>query len=161
MPAGRPPRFTKDRQARFLAAIREGNTKRASAAIAGVSTPTVDRLIAKSENFVLAYARAQAEAEERMVATIVKAATGYTETKIERMTDDRGRETQKITTTRKVDAGAAQFWLERRRRDDWGPKVEVEAGEDLSGWLKDLTSGIVGRMEGSGESRAPQPVLDT
>lgn len=82
---GRPPALTPDTRDRIVSAVRAGNYLTTAAALAGVSTSSVYRWLEKAEEpgsrkeyreFRDALARARAEAEARVVATIMRGVTG-------------------------------------------------------------------------------------
>lgn len=95
----RRPKQSPERIQAVLNALRVGNTRRASAAAAGVSHETFYRWM-DDVTFSDAVTQAEAEAELRFLGQIAKHAASSPQ--------------------------AAQWWLERRRRDDYGQKNAVE-----------------------------------
>jgi predicted nucleic acid-binding protein len=95
----RPTKYTPEVVDAILDALRAGNTRRASVAAAGVSEDSFGRWLAAYADF--ADVVRKAEAEQRFVRRIARA----------------------------VEEGtwqAAAWWLERRRREDWGRFERVE-----------------------------------
>lgn len=83
--AGRPPALTTESRDRIISAVRAGNYLTTAAALANVSTSSVYRWLERAEEpgarreyreFRDALARARAEAEARVVATIMRGVTG-------------------------------------------------------------------------------------
>jgi hypothetical protein len=88
---------------RITDALVAGNTRKASAAYAGVTPRTFERWMCRYVGFVAAVAKAEAQAEVSHVANIAQAARDGTWT-------------------------ASVWWIERRRSSDWGKvdRVEIE-----------------------------------
>lgn len=99
--AGRPTKYTPERVERILDALREGNTRQTACAVGGISDETFARWQRQFVQFVDAIKVAEAFAESRHVANIVRAA-------------DEG-----IWT-------ASAWWLERRRHQQWGRQDKVD-----------------------------------
>lgn len=97
----RPSKYTPEREARILEALRAGNTRKASALFGGIDHATLDRWLLRYARFADAVQKAEAEAEVAHVANIAKAAQAGNWT-------------------------ASAWWLERRRHADWGRKDRVE-----------------------------------
>lgn len=99
---GPPSKYTPERSARVLQAIRGGSTNRDAAAYGGVDEDTLIRWRKRYAEFADAFTRAESECAVSMTAHLVKAAA--------------------------LDWRAALAWLERRRRDEWGKvdKIEVD-----------------------------------
>ena len=85
----------------LLGALRAGNTRRAAAAYAEVSHETFYRWFNDDITFRDAVEKAEADAEARAVAIVIRAAQGGT-------------------------WQAAAWWLERRRQDTYALKAKVE-----------------------------------
>jgi hypothetical protein len=83
-----------------LQAIAAGSTRRAAALRAGVHEVTLVHWMQRSANFANAIARAEADVEVRMVALVMQAAI--------------------------TDARHAEWWLERRRPDDYAQRQRVD-----------------------------------
>lgn len=111
---GRKPKLTPARQNKIVEALRRGNTRRAAARLAGIGQSTLSLWLAKGregtkgdDRYVDLLARvtkAEAEAESRMVETIVEAS---------------------------VDTWQAAAWyLERRYPDDFGKRIRADISVD-------------------------------
>jgi hypothetical protein len=96
----RPTKRTPEREQRLLDAVRAGNTRRASAAYAGVSEDSLERWQQRYAGFADALTRAEAEAEVRNVAIVQQAA--------------------------RDDWRAAAWWLERRRPEEYARRDRLE-----------------------------------
>lgn len=97
----RPSKYTPERAARILSALREGNTRSASAALGGIDLGTLSRWEKRFAGFAGFVKDAEASAERMHVGNIKRAAF----------------------------AGnwqASAWWLERRRPEDWGRKDRLE-----------------------------------
>jgi hypothetical protein len=95
----RRPKRSPEREQAVLNALRVGNTRRASAEAAGVSH-TLFYTWLEDGTFLDSVTKAEAEAELRFLGQVAKHA---------------------VTSPM-----AAQWWLEKRRREDYGPKTAVE-----------------------------------
>jgi transposase len=89
----RPSKFTPDRRKRILEALRQGNTRKAAVAQAGISYETFCQWLHQYPEFSDQVKNAEAEAELASVRVIREAA---------------------VTTWQ-----AAAWWLERRRPEEW------------------------------------------
>lgn len=98
---GRPTKRTPEREQRLLSALRDGNTRQASCAYAGISEHTLARWLERYGDFAEAVKKGEAAAEMRHVATIALAAHDGVWT-------------------------ASAWWLERRRNQQWGKIDRVE-----------------------------------
>lgn len=111
MTMARPTKLQDERRERILTAIREGNTRRAAAALGGIGERTLYDWIAKDEQFSQDVIKAEGEAEAEMVSRVHRAA---------------------------LDGSwqAAAWWLERRRPGEFGrkdlpaPNVTVKMVDD-------------------------------
>jgi hypothetical protein len=98
---GRPSKYTKERAGRILSALREGNTRSASAALGGIDVGTLVSWERRFSDFSAHVKEAEAAAERMHVGNIKRAAfSGNWQ--------------------------ASAWWLERRRPDDWGRKDRLE-----------------------------------
>lgn len=102
MTLDRAIKFTPARVEVILRALRAGNTRYASAGLAGIEGDTLNRWVAKDAGFAAEVAKAEAEAEARMVERVVTAAV------------------RDNTWT------AAAWWLERRRPNDFARHDRVD-----------------------------------
>jgi hypothetical protein len=98
---GRPSKFTDERRDRILQALRDGNTRKASALYGGIDRSTLEDWMHRYPAFSAAIEKAEADAEVAHVANIATAAKSGNWT-------------------------ASAWWLERRRHEDWGRKDRVE-----------------------------------
>ena len=101
----RPTKRTPERREAILRSLRIGNTRTASAAGAGLSLDVLSRWIAGSAEFRGEVLIAEAEAEQRFLGVVAKAATD--------------------------DWRAAAFWLERRRYQDYARRDRMTMQIDL------------------------------
>lgn len=111
----RPSKRTPEREQVILNALRLGNTRTAAAAYAEVDRVNLWRWIEDDATFRNAVEKAEADAEARFVGQIVKAAHDGTWT-------------------------AAAWWLERRRRADYGKQERVEVSGPDGGPVRFMDS---------------------
>lgn len=146
---GRPPLLTEATRKRMVDLVKGGNYPETSAAMAGVSRPTLrswlrdagvirtareegkrsDRSLTARERLLLDFLTeleaAQGEAEARDVNVISRAAAG-----IPAITDAAGKVVRAAVP---ADWRPAAWMLEHRNRDRWGPKVEVSGQVAVGG----------------------------
>lgn len=103
--AGRPTKYTEQTVAKLLEALRGGNTRRASCAVAGIDQSTLANWIKEYSDFSKAIEKAEGEAEAKMV-SVIKLASDTT-------------------------WQAAAWWLERKHKAEWSSRVE-QTGADGS-----------------------------
>jgi transposase-like protein len=96
----RPVKYTPDRQQRVLEAITAGATRRAAALHAGIDEATLRNWVKRYFGFSELLARAEADVELRCTALILRAA--------------------------ELDARHAEWWLERRRPDDFARRDRID-----------------------------------
>ena len=101
--AGRPTKYTEQTVAKLLEALRGGNTRRASCAVAGIDQSTLANWIKEYSDFSKAIEKAEGEAEAKMV-SVIKLASDTT-------------------------WQAAAWWLERKHKAEWSSRVE-QTGAD-------------------------------
>lgn len=120
----RPSKRTDDRKERLLGSLRDGTTRRAACAVAGISEDTLGRWL-EDPDMASEVKRAEGEAEAFMAGVVLKAAKGHvvTITKRRETPDGVTFETQK---KRIFDVQAAQWWLARRGGDEWRDKSSIE-----------------------------------
>jgi len=94
----RPAKITKARKAVILAALEQGQTRTAAAALAGIHRSTLYDLMAREPDLAEAADLAEAKAEASVAKALYDQATGP-----------------------RADFRAQVAWLERRRRVDWKP----------------------------------------
>ncbi len=119
--AGRPTKFTPEREKTILDALKNGMTRSAAAGLAGVHVVRLCEWCAKYSNFRNACAVAEQEAEARITGTLIKAVVAG-------------------------DWKAAESWLKRRRRDEWGDGVSVRyermTEDELRAYITGLPLGV-------------------
>ena len=101
--AGRPTKYTEQTVAKLLEALRGGNTRRASCAVADISQDSLALWLRTYPEFAEAVEKAEGKAEASMVNVIKNAAD---------------------TTWQ-----AAAWWLERKHKAEWSSRVE-QTGAD-------------------------------
>ena len=103
--AGRPTKYTPPTVAKITDALRGGNTRRASCAVADVSQDSLALWLRTYPEFAEAVEKAEGKAEAKMV-SVIKAASETT-------------------------WQAAAWWLERKHKAEWSSRVE-QTGADGS-----------------------------
>ena len=103
--AGRPTKYTEQTVAKLLEALRNGNTRRASCAVADISQDSLALWLRTYPEFAEAVEKAEGKAEASMVNVIKNASD---------------------TTWQ-----AAAWWLERKHKAEWSSRVE-QTGADGS-----------------------------
>lgn len=118
---GRPSKYTPEAHASICDRLRAGCTRRAAQQSVGIDDNTFYRWLEKP-GFRDAVVRAEADAETRATVALVKGFSGAD-----------------------GDWRAAESWLKRRRRDDWGDKVDFGKfnDEDLIAEAKKLFGGTL------------------
>lgn len=120
---GRPAKLTPERQKLIVELLRRGNTREAAAAGAQIDRRTMYKWLAAYPWFKAAVEKAEHEAEVLFVQRIFEAAT---QSEVIEHFDSRGN---LLTRRVKRDPKAAEWWLERRRRDTWRPPNQgIEVG---------------------------------
>ena len=107
MAKGRHSKLTPELQKTVCDYLADGCTRRAACGCSGISQDSFARYLAASADFADAITRAEADAEARFTKCIYKAATGYDS-----------------------DWRAAEAWLKRRRRDEWGDNLSLSRLSD-------------------------------
>lgn len=175
---GRPSKFSEARATAIAESLRAGCTRRAACLSNGVSEDSLSRWIARFADFAERVARAEAEAEARHTATLQRAADGWDactvtrtvktvfktrktttidpETKQEVVVEEPvalEEVTETRTEARQFDWRAAESWLRRRRRDEWGDQIDVRKLPDDT-----LVRLLEGDARARGETPGPAPV---
>lgn len=145
--SGRPSKKNEATVSRFLEALRAGNTRRASCLYAGFSEDTLARWLAAFADFAEDVARAEAECEIRNVLLIQKAAQERDVVVRKRKVLPDGSVIEEVTTRKEFDVAAAQWWLERRRPQEWGrrDKLDVQGSVDLNASLMEIAQKVASR----------------
>lgn len=99
----RQTKYNQDRHDRIIAALRGGNTRRASAWAGGIDQDTFNRWLGRFAEFADAVKEAEADAELAMV--------------------------ERVRTAANEQWQAAAWWLERKMKRDWSNRQEI-TGED-------------------------------
>jgi hypothetical protein len=140
MPAGRKLTFNPERAAQIVERLKAGCTRRAAAESVGVTYECLRLWLEASDRgreefvgFLASVTRAEAEAEARMTACVVKAALD--------------------------DWRAAESWLKRRRREDWGDGIAVRyermTNEQLASYIAGSPLAVAsGDVDSRGDSEA-------
>lgn len=102
----RPTKYEDVRADKICGLLRAGCTRKASAESSGITYQTFLRWLETNVSFVTSVSRAEADAENIMAAVIQKAAT------------------------KGDDWRAAESWLKRRRRDEWGDALNLTNKSD-------------------------------
>jgi transposase len=121
-------------QERICNALRAGHYGETAARLGGISKSAYyswlqrgrDEPSGPYKEFLDAVDAAVAEAEERALAVIEKAAQGWTEHTLEETDDPKGGLSTKTKTVAKFDWGAASWYLERKHPDRWGNRQQIE-----------------------------------
>lgn len=98
---GRKTKYVPERIERILGYLRDGNTRKTAGQASGISHETFCQWLHRYPEFSEQVTRAEAEAETTAVQTVLSAAI-------------------------KGQWGAAAWWLERRRHEEWGKKDRIE-----------------------------------
>lgn len=109
---------TPERLEQILGALRTGATRGAAAGYADMSHDTLWRWMRADANVRSAVRQAEATAEIRMTAIVADAAFGRPA-----QYDDMGRQ---IRAEVKPNPIHAEYWLDRRRRQEWGHHITVD-----------------------------------
>lgn len=99
-------------------ALRQGNTRRAASAAAGIDQDTFGAWLKRHPDFAAQVELAEAQCETSLVAHLIN--LGHS-----------------------GDVKAIQFWLERRRPETWGPK-QTDSGRELGEALTAAFSRLAG-----------------
>jgi transposase len=105
-PRGRPSKYTPERVKRITDALAAGNSRKAAAAYGGITDDTLNAWVRNYSDFSDAVKSAEAQAEVGHVANIAQAARSGT-------------------------WQASAWWLERRRRDEWGRRVTLDLAHEI------------------------------
>lgn len=122
--AGRRTKRTPQREKAILDGLRAGMTRVAAASRGEIHRETLDEWMDHFPTFSDAVTRAEAEAEARFTSTMAQAAAPH---EVVETTTTQGPDgtVTKTVIRREFDWRAAESWLKRRRRADWGDNQEV------------------------------------
>lgn len=128
--AGAPTKYSAARVKAICAALSEGATRTAAAQSNGINRDTLREWMQDYPAFSGAVMRAEAEAEQAMSRALHAAATG-----------------------KEPDWRAAESWLKRRRREEWGDSLDVRKLSD-----EQIASLLIREAAArSGETEDPDP----
>ena len=106
----RPTKYSETLAKGICDALQVGATRKASAEAVGIDYNTFLRWVARFDSFATDVTRAEAKAELRFTTALAKAAQG--------------------TESEPGDWRAAESWLKRRRRQDWGDSIDIRKLDD-------------------------------
>lgn len=109
----RPTKFSQQIADRIVNVLKAGNTRAASALYVGITYTTLKTWTQRNLEFSAALNHAEAEAEIRCVTVLMKA-------------------------VQDGDVGAAKWWLERRRHEDWRQQDKVDVDLYIRGRAREL-----------------------
>jgi len=133
--ASRTNKYEPERVEKIVQALKAGNTRRCASALVGINENTFTQWMKAHLDFREQVTQAEAEAEARNVAMVAKAAAEHdvTITKHKVVKDGKGNVTCEITETitrKEWDAQAAEWWLERRKPQDYGRRLAIAGDTD-------------------------------
>ena len=141
--AGRPTKFTEERAKTICDNLRMGCTRKAAVGAAGVGFDAFLRWMVHNTNFATDVMRAEDEAEKAMTRVMAQAAVPHEVVETTTTQTPDGTVT-KTVVRREFDWRAAESWLKRRRRLDWGDSIDVRKLDD------ETLLRLLGLAEGSG-----------
>jgi hypothetical protein len=112
---GRPTKYTAATIKKITDALKAGNTRTAAVGAAGIDYTTFCDWLRDYPQFSQAVIRAEHEAEAGYVEVLKKAAANG-------------------------DWRAAESWLKRRRREDWGDNVAIDVDAEVARTLSQLAA---------------------
>lgn len=121
--AGRLTKYTGEMERKLLDALRNGNTRQTSCALAGISDQSLANYMAANLDFLERVQKAESEAQADRVARIGMAGNGGFVTKrtITRTIKPDGSATEVVQEERSAPQWQADAWfLERKNPDSWG-----------------------------------------
>ena len=131
MPAGRPTKYNDKRCAKIIALLKRGNTRKAAAGSAGVTYETFRAWLADPQfSSFSADVDAAEDYAEQYYADIIRRAAGPRAEKVTKTVTKPnalgGTDTETTETTQtEIDWHAAESWLKRRRRAEWGDQLNL------------------------------------
>jgi hypothetical protein len=127
MPAGRPTSYKPEILDEVTEMAKSGATDIEIADSLSVSVQTLYNWRAKYPEFLEALKGGKAEADERVVNSLYKRATGFEHDSVKIFCGKDGDVTQvPFREYIPPDTTAAIFWLKNRRKDEWRDKSEVD-----------------------------------
>lgn len=143
---GRPSKCTPERCGAILQALRNGCTRTAAASVGGVDLESLRRWMARSAEFRAEVTHAEAEAERVFTEAMRKAAVPHTITVRTTTTNADGSVKVVEEQRAEFDWRAAEAWLKRRRRAEWGDNQDVTSGGQPIGAVP-LATAVIHRDE--------------
>lgn len=131
----RPTKYTPERSAKIIDGLKAGMTRGACCGLVSIDENSLARWIARYASFGQQVLAAEHAAEACYTDVIAKAAFGHEVVERREVHKANGDTEVTIITKREYDWKAAQFWLSRRRRDDWGDRLEVVLYQEMAGLL--------------------------
>lgn len=125
---GRRTKYTPERVSKLIRALKAGKPRYAACAVSGISCDTLANWLADNSEFSEMVRAAEDFAEAKYAAIIEKAATGWNEITVREVVTVTGAVETTTTKVRKFDVGAAKFWLERRRPQNWRNNLDITSG---------------------------------
>jgi hypothetical protein len=143
MPGGRPTVYKPE----ILDEVKEmavsGATDVEIADYLEVSVQTLYNWRAKYPEFLEALKSGKEEADERVVSSLYKRATGFEHESVKIFCNKDGEVTQvPFREYIPPDTTAAIFWLKNRRKDEWRDKSEIDMTGNLAERLKNALSRV-------------------
>jgi hypothetical protein len=143
----RPVKYTPARVNAILEGLRVGMTRTAAASRGEVDRHTLTVWMKRYPPFSADVLRAEAEAEARFTSTLAQAAAPHDVVETTLITKPDGSTERRTITRREFDWRAAESWLKRRRREEWGDNVAV----DLDREIAELLAQVAGTGEAETE----------
>jgi hypothetical protein len=111
--------------------LRAGNTRKTSAEASGIDNGTFLNWLRRFSDFSSAVTRAEAEAEASYATVLATAARPHDVVETRTITKPDGTVEVTETRRREFDWRAAESWLKRRRREEWGDNAQVTADVEI------------------------------
>lgn len=121
----RPSKFTPERAKTICDNLRNGCTRKAAVGAAHVDFVTFLNWLNRYSSFSTDVTRAEDEAEKRFAGVLALAASPHDVVETVTTTDANGVTKTVETRRREFDWRAAESWLKRRRRADWGDTLDI------------------------------------
>lgn len=128
MAKGRPSKFNEETAKQAIEAAAEGKTDSQIAEIIGICPRTLDYWKGKYPDFLRALKKAKKKADDLVVASLFRRATGYYHPEEKVFFDAKSGIVTRVETLRHYppDTTAAIFWLKNRRPDRWRDAHRLE-----------------------------------
>lgn len=154
--AGRKSKYTPETVKKILDALKVGATRRAASGAAGINEDTLCLWVKQYSDFSDSVTRAEDEAEARFTSILAKAANPH-EVMETVTTEGPDGTTTRTTIKREFDWRAAESWLKRRRRFDWGDRVDFGkySDEELIAEAEKLFGGSLSEILQAATANSP------